>query len=125
MKLVWVVDDDEEMIQAVSLLMQLLDYSVKPFLSARRAADELLEFHPHLLLLDMNMPEVSGLDLLEFIRRREALDPLPVLMMSSEFSDVQVQNAMEKGADGFILKPFTLMELKKAIDQVFLVRDGN
>lgn len=118
MKIAWYVDDDSEMIQAVSLMMKLLDFEVKPFLSARAAAAELKEFRPHLLLLDINMPEVSGLDLLEFVRRRPELEGLPVLMLTSDDTDVMIERAMKRGANGYVLKPVTLEELEAAINQI-------
>ena len=118
MKIAWYVDDDAEMIQAVSLMMKLLDFEVKPFLTARAAAAELKEFRPHLLILDVNMPEVSGIDLLEFVRRESRLDDLPVLMLTSEHTDLKIDEAMQRGANGYLLKPVTLEELETAIKQV-------
>jgi len=123
MKIAWYVDDDSDMIQAVSLMMKLLDFEVKPFLSARAAAAELKEFRPHLLILDMNMPEVSGMDLLEFVRRQPELDDLPVLMLTSEDADAKLDQALEKGADGVVLKPVTLEELEAAIKKVMTGKD--
>ena len=114
-KIAWYVEDDSEMIQAISLMMQLLDYEVKPFLTANAAAGELKEFRPHLLLLDIHLPEISGLDLLEFVRRRPELDRLPILIISSDHADAKVDEALEKGADGYIIKPVTLEELEEAI----------
>jgi len=115
MKTAWYVDDDPEMLQAISLMMKLLDFEVKPFRNARTAATELKEFRPHLLILDINMPEISGLDLLEFVRRQPELDTLPVLMLTYEYSDIRVAKAMKKGANGFMVKPVTLDELDEAI----------
>jgi CheY-like chemotaxis protein len=71
MRQVWVVDDDEEMNHAIGLMLKVLDCEVITFHSARSAAQRLLSGKtPELLFLDINMPEVSGLDLLEFLRRR-------------------------------------------------------
>lgn len=117
MKTAWYIDDDQEMIQAISLMMGLLDFEVKPFLNARKAAGELQFSRPDLLILDVNMPEVSGIDMLEFVRTKSELDHLPILMLSSEHTDAQVEEALEKGADGYVLKPATLDELEKAIQK--------
>ena len=76
MKKIWIVDDDEEMIQAVQLMLKLLNCDVTGHLNARLAAQALLAGgQPDLMLLDINMPEVSGLDMLEFLRKSdEVLD---------------------------------------------------
>jgi DNA-binding response OmpR family regulator len=120
MKQVWIVDDDEEMGRAVSLMLKLLDCETRHFIHPRFAAQALLDGgHPDLMVLDINMPEVSGLDMLEFVRRRKEWKNLPVIMLSSEAADVMVDKAMEMGADGYVMKPVTIEELEKVMSQAF------
>ncbi len=125
MKIAWFTDDDQDMIKALSLMLRLLDYETRSFPNARKAARALLAGQrPDLLILDINMPEVSGLDLLEFIRSRRQWDDLPVIMFSSEAADVQVDHALALGADAYIFKPVTLDELEAAIAQAMQKRGG-
>ncbi|GMV35316.1 response regulator [Chloroflexi bacterium CFX5] len=120
MKEVWIVDDDDEMARAISLMLKLLDYESKHFNHPRRAAQALLAGkRPDLFLLDINMPEVSGLDMLEFLRLRPEGKHLPVVMLSSEATDVMVDKAMRLGADGYVMKPVTIEELERAMAQAF------
>jgi len=120
MKTVWIVDDDEEMIHAVQLMLKLLDCEVRYFFSARSAAQTLLDGeHPDLFILDINMPEVSGNDLLEYLRRRNDMKNIPVIMLSSETADVMVDQAMVLGADAYVTKPVALEELEEAINKAF------
>jgi CheY-like chemotaxis protein len=121
MKQVWIVDDDQEMSHAMSMMLELLDCQTTSFLHARSAAQTLLkgEQRPDMLVLDINMPEVSGMDLLEFIRRQPEWQNLPIVMLSSEAADVTVDEAMELGADGYVMKPVTLEELEKVIETAF------
>ena len=120
MKLVWIVDDDEEMGRAVSLMLQMLDCETKYFFHPRVAAQALLAGgQPDLMVLDINMPEVSGLDMLEFLRRRKEWKDLPVIMLSSEAADIMVDQAMLLGADGYVMKPVTIDELEKVMSQAF------
>jgi len=116
MKRVWIVDDDEEMTGAIGLMLKMLDCEVMSFRNARSAAQRLLTGKsPQLLLLDINMPEISGLDLLEFLRRRPEWKELPIIMLSSESADSTVDKALLLGADAFIMKPATIEELEKAM----------
>jgi two-component system alkaline phosphatase synthesis response regulator PhoP len=124
MRTAWYVDDDQEMIQAISLMMQLLDFEVKPFVAARVAARALENERPELLILDVNMPEVNGIDLLEYIRLRECFNDLPVVMLSSEHTDAKVDEALDKGADAYMMKPVTLDEIEIAINTAFEKRGG-
>ncbi len=116
MRAVWIVDDDDEMSHAVKLMLQLLDSTVEIFRDARSAAKRLLAGdRPDLIVLDINMPEVSGIDFLEFLRMRDDLKEIPVVMLSSETTDIQVDEAMRIGANAFVFKPVTLEELEEAI----------
>lgn len=120
---VWIVDDDDEMSHAVKLMLRLLECEVRTFRNARSASKELLTGRrPDALLLDINMPEVTGIDMLEFIRMREELSELPVIMLSSETTDIQVDEAMDLGATGYIFKPVTIEELESALDKVLPAR---
>jgi len=116
MRVVWIVDDDDEMSHAVMLMLQLLDSTVQIFRDARSAAKRLLAGdRPELIVLDINMPEVSGIDFLEFLRMRSELKEIPVVMLSSETTDIQVDEAMRIGANAFVFKPVTIEELEEAI----------
>lgn len=120
MKKIWIVDDDEEMIKAVQLMLKLLGYQTAYHLGARPAALALLGGQrPDLLILDINMPEVTGLDMLEFVRRRSEWKKLPVIMLSTEAADVTVDKAMQLGADAYVSKPVTIDELEKALKTAF------
>ena len=121
--LVWIVDDDEEMIQAIQLMLKLLDCEARAFLGARQAAQALLDGErPDLFILDINMPEVNGIDLLEFLRRRQESRDLPIVMLSSEAAEVLVDRALSLGADAYATKPVAVEELEQAMEKAILAR---
>jgi DNA-binding response OmpR family regulator len=121
MKKIWIVDDDEEMAKAIRLMLKMLDYETRHFLNARAGAQALIDGGlPDLLILDINMPEVSGLDMLEFVRRRSEWNDLPIIMLSSEAADVQVDKALSLGADAYAFKPIMIDELEAALNKAFL-----
>lgn len=118
-RVAWIVDDDDEMRHAVKLMLEMLEFKVQTFRDARTAAQTLLRGRiPALMVLDINMPEVTGMDLLEFLGMRQELKGLPVIMLSTESSDVKVDEAMSLGARGFVSKPVTIEELEAVIDKV-------
>jgi DNA-binding response OmpR family regulator len=120
MRHVWIVDDDEEMSRAVGLMLNLLDCDTTSFLTVRSAVQSLLTGKmPDLIILDINLPEVSGLDMLEFLRRRPEWKNLPIVMLSSESGDSIVDKALELGADSYVMKPVTIEELEKAMATSF------
>ncbi len=120
MKQIWIIDDDEEMGRAIGLMLKLLDCEATLFFSARTAVQVLLTGkRPELMIVDINMPEVSGLDLIEFLRRRPEWKDMPIIMLSSEAADTMVDKALKIGADAYVLKPVTLEELEKAMADAF------
>lgn len=120
---VWVVDDDDEMTHAVKLMLQMLDFSVETYRDARSAAQAILAGkRPGAIFLDINMPEVSGMDMLEFLRSRKDFGRIPVVMLSSDTTDTQVDAAIAKGADGFVFKPVTIDELESALRKAMRAR---
>jgi len=120
MKQVWVIDPDEEMNRAVGLMLKLLGCEVAAFYNVRAAAQTLLiGRRPDMIILDINIPEVSGLDMVEFLRRRPESKNIPIVMLSSESADSIVDKALELGADSYIRKPVTLQELEKAMTIAF------
>jgi len=119
MNQVWLVDDDGEMSRAVALMLSLLDCKAHIFPNSRQAARALLAGGcPDILFLDVNMPEVSGLSLLEFIRHRPEWQKLPIWMLSAESTDTDVDKAISLGANGYLIKPVSYDELEKAVRQV-------
>lgn len=120
MKHIWIVDHDEEMNRAIGLMLKLLDCEVASFFNVRSAAQALLiGRRPDLILLDLNMPEVSGLDMVEFLRRRPESKDIPLVMLSSQSGDSIVDKALELGADSYIMKPVIIEELEKAMTTAF------
>lgn len=122
----WIVDDDDDMGQAIKLMLELLEYQVEVHKSAPSAARRLLLGNiPDVIVLDILMPGVSGIDMLEFLRKERELEDIPVVMLSSETTDVQVDEAMEQGADGFVFKPVMIDELESALKEAMAAHGGS
>jgi CheY-like chemotaxis protein len=120
MKQIWIIDDDEEMARAVGLMLQLLDCDATTFINARLAVQTLLTGEtPDLMIVDINMPEVTGLDLIEFLRRRTEWRHIPIIMLSSEAAETMIERALRLGADTYVMKPVTIQELEKAMENAF------
>jgi DNA-binding response OmpR family regulator len=126
LKTAWYVDDDKNTLQVTRLMLKLVEYEMRPFSNVRDAAQALLAGErPDIIILDVNIPDVSGIDLLEFIRRRQAWKQLPVIMLSSENDTEQVRQAISVGADGCVLKPIMLDELEITIQAAIKKRSNS
>lgn len=77
------------------------------------------------IISDWNMPNMRGIDLLKEVRADESLKNLPFLMITAEAEQVQMQEALEAGADAYAFKPFTQEELKEKLLLVLEKRKNN
>ncbi len=71
------------------------------------------------LVTDWNMPNMTGIELLEAVRSDDKLKSLPVLMVTAEAKREQIVMAAQAGVNGYIVKPFTAATLKEKIDKIF------
>lgn len=101
----------------IRLMLKTLGFEARSFLHPREAVQLMINgASPDLIILDMNMPGVTGIDVLEFIRSRERWDHISIVILSVESADEMVERAMNLGADGYVFKPMTMDELDEAIE---------
>ena len=72
-----------------------------------------------LLLTDWNMPVMSGLELVQKVRRNKAMADLPIAMITTRSNKADVVSAIKAGANTYIIKPFTRSQLKDRLDKMF------
>jgi two-component system, chemotaxis family, chemotaxis protein CheY len=70
-----------------------------------------------LVLADVHMPEINGLELIGFIRRDARLRHIPVIVMSTEADDADRRRGLSLGADGYLAKPFTAEQLLRLVSK--------
>jgi putative nucleotidyltransferase with HDIG domain len=108
------VDDDPKVLEIVSVSLARLGYRVRTAATGREALEHASGTPPHLLILDLDLPDMSGFEVLDNIR--DDHETLPVLILSAQDDlDARVA-ALDGGADEFLLKPVSLRELRVRID---------
>ena len=80
----------------------------------RSAREQILCSTPSLILLDINLPDGNGLDFLKEIKKRS--DPIPVILLTANDTDLDIVNGLELGADDYITKPFSLAVLRARVN---------
>lgn len=86
-----------------------------PMIEEAQASGKPYEF----IVSDWNMPEMSGLDLLKFLRAKEEYKALPFLMVTAEAEQGNVVIAVKAGVSNFIVKPFSAQVLREKIEKIF------
>jgi DNA-binding response OmpR family regulator len=117
LKVAWAIDDDAEMGYIIRLMLKAMGFEARSFLHPREAVQLMIhDSTPDLIILDMNMPGVTGIDVLEFVRGRDRWNHIPIIILSVESADEMVERAMNLGADGYVFKPMTMDELDEVIE---------
>jgi two-component system response regulator MprA len=110
---VLVVDDDPQLREALSRALQLDGYDVSTASNGAQALDELSRHRPDLMVLDVMMPYVGGLDVCRTLRQRK--DKLPILVLTARDEIGDRVAGLDAGADDYLTKPFALEELRARI----------
>jgi len=116
---VLIVDDDESIALLIEKALHTFGLQTRIARSRKEIVEALSERPlPHLVLLDIMMPEVSGFDVLNRIRHHPALKKLPVLLVTSLGERKDITRGLLLGADGYITKPVPPSVLLQAIETV-------
>ena len=119
MKYVIVIEDNQgdiDLIESVSSLLER-EETIIPLINGLGIMDALKTYQPRLILLDINLPGVSGLNLLREIRNEKYISP--VIVMSSSSSEEDIVGAYRAGANAYIVKPYGISELLITMERVY------
>ncbi|MDY3782417.1 MAG: response regulator transcription factor [Candidatus Faecousia sp.] len=111
MALIYIVEDDENIREIEAIALKNSNYLVKSFARASefyRAMDDIL---PDLVLLDVMLPDESGYEIVKRLRSQSQTRRLPVIMVTAKTSEMDMVKGLDDGADDYIKKPFSVMEL--------------
>lgn len=112
---VLVVEDEDNIAIALDYLITRDGYAYDRIASGGVALDHIRRTHPHLVLLDVMLPDVSGYEICQGVRLDPELEDVKILMMTARGSSIERKKGLALGADGFIAKPFDLGELRAEV----------
>lgn len=121
-KRVLVVDDDPELLQLVRVLLGRINAEAVTTDNAKTAAALLRSGPPpDLVILDIMLPEVSGIEFLRQIRADDTYDNLPVVVLSALIDPERIRVALDAGADRYLTKPYIANNLVTVVQEVLRV----
>jgi DNA-binding response OmpR family regulator len=116
-KNVLVIEDNHAILDVITLILQSESYKVN---GLNKSADMMMhieQFRPHLIILDIMLPDADGRDLLKTLRSDAATAHIPVLMISARYTEQNVQHG-EFRPNGFLAKPFDIDDLLDRIEGI-------
>ena len=102
-----VVDDEEDILELVRYNLFKNGYQVTCVSSGELAMQKLKEETPHIILLDLMLPEMDGLDVCRSLRSNPATMNIPIIMITAKGEDADIVTGLELGADDYLTKPFS------------------
>lgn len=111
-----VVDDDAAIVKLISVILSRAGHEVRTSSHPVEALDLLKVFTPDLIISDVVMPYMTGLEFLEQVRDHDNLSAMPFILLSSHAERTDVRRGMNLGADDYLPKPFTPADLTTAVD---------
>ncbi|MFA5038559.1 MAG: response regulator [Candidatus Omnitrophota bacterium] len=104
------VDDEKDFIEPVAYWLRAKGYEISTAVDGRKALDEIERRKPDIIFMDINMPEMDGLEALRIIREKDK--DLPVILLTAAFGDeAKIARARDLGVSGFFAKNYTFDQL--------------
>ena len=110
-RLVLVVEDEEEIVRLISFHLEKEGYAVLSAASGTEALSLVFEHLPDLIILDIMLPEMDGLEVCRRLRGSDKAASIPVLILSARKEELDRVLGLEMGADDYMIKPFSVREL--------------
>lgn len=109
---VLMVEDEEDTASLLKFLLERASYQVVHAKDGRQAQELVSTMAPpDIVLLDVMLPFLSGLQVLTVIRKREGWKKVPIVMLTADGSEHDIKRALENGANDYMIKPFNPREL--------------
>ena len=112
------VDDEKRNLELLEAFLMPEGYDVLFAESAKAAVETVKRDRPDLILLDVMMPEMDGLQACEALRKDAGTSAIPIIMVTSSDKDKDIVQSLEKGADDYIIKPVVKKELLDKVDNL-------
>jgi two-component system phosphate regulon response regulator PhoB len=113
-----VVDDEPDLLELVRFNLTQAGFSVETAGSGAEALERLRLSPPHLLILDLMLPDLSGTEICRRLRRDKELADLPIIMLTAKSEEIDRVVGLELGADDYVTKPFSPRELALRVKAV-------
>ncbi|WP_069650175.1 response regulator transcription factor [Caloranaerobacter ferrireducens] len=118
LKRILVVDDEEHIIELIRFNLETNGYYVIAANDGNEALKKVKEEKPDLVILDLMLPSIDGIEICKILRKDKETEKLPIIMLTAKSEEIDMILGLEIGADDYITKPFSVRELLARIKAV-------
>ena len=120
-----VVDDEADILELIKYNLELENYEVEIALSGEKCLEKSLSYQPNLIVLDLMLPGISGLEVCRKLKKNPLSADIPVIMLTAKTGESDIILGLELGADDYITKPFSPKVLTARIKSVLRRSKGS
>jgi len=120
LKTIMTADDSASVRQMVGFTLREAGYEVVEAVDGRDALDKLTGSGVNMLITDLNMPNMDGIELIRNVRAQQQFKFMPIIMLTTESQDSKKQEGRSAGATGWIVKPFKPEQLVAVVKKVLV-----
>jgi CheY-like chemotaxis protein len=117
-KTVMIIEDEPDAAEMFAEMMRVNGFRVLKMFSSAPAIPMISQEKPDVIILDIMMPDISGLEVLRYMRREPDLHAIPVIVVSAKSMPGDIKIGLEAGASMYLTKPVGFLDLKQAVEQV-------
>ncbi|MFN8847186.1 MAG: response regulator [Bdellovibrionales bacterium] len=117
-KTILIIEDDDSMQSALIRMLEPEGYVLRMARDASELTNLLDDSPVDLILMDIGLPWIDGFELAEMLKQHSTLKDIPLLFVSGQATDEDMEKAFDIGADGFLKKPFEVSKLRSTIKQL-------
>jgi len=101
-----IVEDDEDIVELLAYNLKREGYEIEWVGNGKEVQNECHHFRPHLILLDLMLPEMDGLEVCRRLKANDSTSGIPIIMITARGEDSAMVSGLELGADDYVAKPF-------------------
>lgn len=117
-KKVLVVEDNELNLKLFCDLLRAHDYDAEPVRDGREALARALDFAPDLIIMDIQLPHVSGLELIEQLKADETLRAIPIMAVTAYAAKGDEERIRAAGAEAYVSKPISILRFVESVAEL-------
>jgi DNA-binding response OmpR family regulator len=116
-KKILIIEDEHDMVTGLKFNLEARDYSVIAAYDGETGYRKALEEKPDLVILDLMLPKLNGYEVCKILKKE--IPDLPIIMLTAKSQEAEIVTGLELGADDYITKPFSVLELMARINALF------
>lgn len=116
-KKILIIEDEHDMVEGLKFNLEVRNYNIITSYDGETGCKKALEEKPDLVLLDLKLPKLNGYEVCKILKKE--IPELPIIMLTAKSQEAEIVTGLELGADDYITKPFSVLELMARINALF------